>query len=56
MGEPKNKREARRWVREHWADMVRQSDMGAVADLGNDHIDAVWGEECERIANRLERP
>ena len=55
MGEPKNKREARRWIRAHWADLIDYSDMGAVGDLGNDHIDAVWSDECRKIAKRLTR-
>ncbi|MGQ2942955.1 MAG: hypothetical protein ACT6Q7_03020 [Blastomonas fulva] len=50
---PHNKREARRWVRAHWADMVRNSDMGAVADLDNEHLEEVWDDECRKIADRL---
>lgn len=55
MGEPTSKREARRWVRAHWADLISNADMGAVGDMENDHLDAVWGDECRRIAVRLQR-
>ena len=53
MDEPKNKREARKWVREHWAYLIQHADMGAVGDIGNDHIDEIWSDECERIHKRL---
>lgn len=53
MGEPQNKREARAWIREHWATLIGQADMGAVADMANDHLDAVWSDECRKIADRL---
>lgn len=52
-GLPRSKAEARKWVRHHWADLIRQSDMGAVAELASDHINAVWGDECDRIYARL---
>lgn len=55
MSEPKDRREARKWVREHWADLIKYSDMGAVGDTGNDFIEAVWDDECEKIAKRLVR-
>jgi hypothetical protein len=50
---PRNRREARKWVREHWAALIRAADMGAVADLESDMIDDVWSDECQRIAERL---
>lgn len=52
-GEPKNKREARRWIREYWASLIRSADMGGVADMENDYLDEVWGTECERIHDTL---
>jgi uncharacterized protein YbdZ (MbtH family) len=52
-GLPKNKREARQWVRTHWADLIYMADMGGVGDLCNDHLDAVWSDECQKIAARL---
>jgi hypothetical protein len=55
MGEPKNIHEARQWVREHWAYLIDHADMGAVADIGNDHLDAVWSDECKKIAARLRK-
>lgn len=50
---PNNRREARQWIRRHWAEVIDLSDMGAVAEMGNRHLDEVWGDECEKIARRL---
>lgn len=45
---------ARRLVREHWAELIRCSDMGAMADLDSaELVGVVWTDECARIANRL---
>lgn len=52
-GLPENKTEARKWVRKHWASVIRNADMGDVAELNNDHLDAVWSDECIRISVRL---
>lgn len=52
---PKSKHEARQWVRQHWADVIAASDMGAVGELNNDHIDGVWDDECDKIAERLRK-
>lgn len=52
---PRSKREARRWVRQHWADVIAASDMGAVGELNNDHLDRVWLDECEKISERLRK-
>ncbi len=52
---PRNKTEARRWVRHHWADLIRGSDMGAAGDLDCPHLEEVWDDECRKIAARLER-
>lgn len=50
MDYPKNKREARKWIRKHWAEFIYQSDMQFDA---NEHIASVWKDECLKIANRL---
>ena len=55
MSAPRNKREARLWVRRHWSDFIAYADMGGVADLKNDHLDAVWGDECLRVSKRIAR-
>lgn len=55
MSAPTNKREARQWIREHWADLIAYSDMGGVADLDNRNLDDVWSDECAKIAQRLRR-
>jgi hypothetical protein len=52
---PKTKHEARRWIRLHWAYLIDHADMGAVGELENDALDAVWSDECRKIANRLRR-
>jgi hypothetical protein len=52
-GLPATKRAARKWIRAHWADLISHADMGGVGDLGNDALDAVWSDECARIARRL---
>lgn len=54
-GIPTNRREARSWVRQHWADMISNSDMGAIGDMENDFIDDVYQDECRKIAERLLR-
>jgi hypothetical protein len=46
------KAEARAWVRDHFAEFIEQ------ADLQMDHpeeVEAVWGDECTKIAERLRR-
>lgn len=53
MNEPKNRREARKWIRLHWAELIGRACMGAVADIGNDHLEDVWEDECDKIAKRL---
>lgn len=53
MALPKTKREARQWVRSHWAAMINYADMGGVADLGSDLIEEIWEDECAKIAGRL---
>lgn len=55
MSMPTNTREARRWVRLHWADLINQADMGGVGDMECDAIDAIWGDECVKIAARLKK-
>jgi len=52
-GEPNGRREARRWIRQHWADLIRGADMGGVGDMNNDFLDEVWEDECRRISERL---
>lgn len=52
-----NKREARKWVRRHWATFIWQDDMPDTKHLTkpqDDAISEVWGEECQRIAIRLD--
>ncbi len=53
MSGPTNKREARKLVRAHWADLIKCCDMGAIGDMANDHLDAVWDDECKKIAKRI---
>jgi len=53
MAGPTSKRAARKWIRSHWADLIGFADIGGVADLKNDHLDAVWSDECRKIAARL---
>lgn len=45
------KREARQWIREHFAEYVLLSDIGVDVP---DAIANAWGDECERIANRID--
>ncbi len=53
MGEPQNRREARRWLNLYWAQIIAHADMGGVADMQNDFLDDVWGDQCRKIAQRL---
>lgn len=50
---PKTRMEARRWIRHHWAEIIRQADMGAVADMECPALDAIWQDECVAISQRL---
>lgn len=52
---PQNKREARRWVRAHWSTFIANADMLGASEMQNDHIDAVWDDECLKIARRIDR-
>lgn len=52
-GLPRNRREARKWIRAHWAALIDCADMGGVGDLECDAIDAVWSDECRAISRRL---
>lgn len=47
------RRQARAWVRGYWANKIKSADMGAVSDMQVDAIDAVWDDECDKIAARL---
>lgn len=50
---PGTKREARRWIRQHWAYIINNADMGGVADLDNQYLNDVWSDECKKISHRL---
>ena len=52
-GLPTAKADARRWIREHWADLIGLADMGGVGDLECDLLNAVWSDECARISKLL---
>ncbi len=55
--QPRNKREARRWVRLHWATFMESADVPAqheqMPDAADDLIGEVWAEESARLANRI---
>lgn len=48
-----SKRDARRWIREHWAYLIAHADMGAVGEMEIPALDSEWSDECLRIATRL---
>jgi hypothetical protein len=45
------KREARKWVRQHWAEFMRSADN---PDGIPDEAAEVWSEECFRLAERID--
>lgn len=51
--EVKTVRQGRRWIREHWAYLIINADMGAVGEMGNDILDEIWSDECRMIAQKL---
>jgi len=53
-GMPKNEREARRWVRLHFAEYVANADM-AWDDVDCAPLEAIWADECVKIAARLRK-
>lgn len=44
------RREARRYVREHWATLIEQADLQFTAPEG---VEEIWGDECEKTATRI---
>jgi hypothetical protein len=52
---PKNRREARAWVRRHWARFMLSADMPDDA-MDCEHIWEVWNDEGRRCANRITTP
>jgi len=51
---PRNKSEARRWVRLHFAEYVSNADMGW-DDVHCGPLESVWADECAKIAARLRK-
>ena len=53
MSLPTTKREARKWVREHFASYIENADMGLDGDEVNELICEVFTDESQKIANRI---
>lgn len=53
MSLPTTKREARKWVREHFASYIENADMGLDGDEVNELICEVFDDESQKIANRI---
>lgn len=55
---PKNKREARAWVRSHWQTFMRNADVPDLYEVMPEESDKliaeVFSEESRRLADRLE--
>ena len=47
------RREARQWIRGHWAQQIEWSDMPDLPPEYDDAISEVWSDESARIAARI---
>lgn len=47
--------EARRSIRKHWAEFIRNSDYPGDVTLQDPAVFAVFADETQRIASRIER-
>lgn len=55
-GMPTNRDEARKWVREHWAEYIDKADHSGLAmDADNYWIDDVFSDESAKIAKRIRK-
>lgn len=49
----KTRRQARKWVRNHWARFAASADLPDDPDMPSLAME-VWDDECQRIAHRLD--